>query len=138
MKRFSLLILLALTTTPLFAAGYKLVAHPSVPVSTLAKKDASAIFLKKTAKWEDGTPVLVVDQVATSPVRESFTTAVHGKSVAAIRSFWQQQVFSGRDVPPLEEKSDAQVLTFVRTKPGAIGYVSDTAQLTGVKVIEVR
>ncbi len=138
MKRLSLLLaLLTIVTTPL-VAGYRVIAHPGAAVSTISKKDAAAIFLKKTVKWEDGTVITVIDQVEAAPVRTSFTTAIHGKSVAAIRSYWQQQIFSGRGVPPLEEKTDAAVLERVRSKVGAIGYISDTTQPTGVKTLEIQ
>jgi len=35
-------------------------------------------------------------------IRVAFSKSVHGKSVGAVRAFWQQQIFSGRDVPPPE------------------------------------
>ena len=59
-------------------------------------------------------------------------------TTAAVKSYWNQQIFSGRDVPPVEKKSDAEVLTFVRSTPGAIGYVSDAAAVDGVRVVTVN
>jgi ABC-type phosphate transport system substrate-binding protein len=139
MKKSQVLLMLALAlATPAFAADFQVIANPSVPTSSLTKSAASAIFLKKTAKWEDGTPITVVDQMERSPVREAFTTFVHGKSVAAIKSFWQQQIFSGRDVPPLDEPSDSQVLALVHSTKGAVGYISTKTQAAGVKVIDVH
>jgi hypothetical protein len=32
--------------------------------------------------------------------REGFSKEVHGRSVTAIKSFWNQQIFAGRQVPP--------------------------------------
>jgi ABC-type phosphate transport system substrate-binding protein len=137
MKRI-ILILALITTTPLFADGYRVVVNTGVPLSSLTKKDAVAIFLKKTKTWDDATPIIVVDQVETTAVRAAFSKEVHAKSVAAIRSFWQQQIFSGRDIPPVQEPTDAAVLERVRKTPGSIGYISDTTPPTGVKVIEIR
>jgi hypothetical protein len=34
-------------------------------------------------------------------------------------------------------RSDAEVLAFVRGNPGAVGYVSEAAQVSGVKVLEI-
>ena len=134
----AVLLLITLAALPALAADFQLVANNGVSTSSLTKSAASAIFLKKTLKWDDGTPIVVADQNDKSPVRDAFTTFVHGKSVAAIKSFWQQQIFSGRDVPPVEQASDAAVLAFVRSTPGAVGYISAKTPATGVKVLEVK
>ena len=46
------------------------------------------------------------------------------RSVAAVRSYWQQRIFSGRDVPPPEVDTENQVIKYVAGDPGALGYVS--------------
>ena len=120
------------------AAGYKVIVNSSNGTSSLAKKDLSQLFMKKTPKWSDGTPVVAVDQTEKASVRERFTQEVHGKSVAAVKSYWQQQIFSGREVPPVEKSSDAQVVAFVKQNAGAIGYVGESADTAGVKVVGVQ
>jgi hypothetical protein len=63
---------------------------------------------------------------------------VLSKSVSSIKAYWQQQIFSGRDVPPPEKQSEAEVLEFVRSNATAIGYVSPVAVLPrGVRVLTV-
>lgn len=135
---FVLTALLLLTAAAGDAAGFKLVVHNDVHMDTLAKKAVSDLFLKRTAKWESGQPVVPVDQIEHTPIREEFSRAVHGKPTAAVKSYWNQQIFSGREVPPVEKQSDADVLKFVRSTPGAIGYVSDGSPTDGVRVIRVE
>lgn len=131
------LILLAGTTA--FAANpYKVIVNHNVQVDSLSKKAASDLFLKKTTKWPGGAAVVPVDQVDTAAVRDAFSRSVHGKPVAAVKSYWNQQIFSGRDVPPVEKRSDAEVLAFVRSNPGAVGYVSEGAATDGVRVVSVE
>ena len=120
------------------AAGYKVIVNNANGKSSLAKKDVSQLFLKKTPKWSDGTPVVAVDQTEKAAARERFTQEIHGKSVSAVKSYWQQQIFSGRDVPPVEKSSDAQVIAFVKQNAGAIGYVGEGADTAGVKVVAVE
>jgi ABC-type phosphate transport system substrate-binding protein len=60
------------------------------------------------------------------------------RSVAAVKSYWQQKVFSGQNVPPPELDSDQQVVTFVLRNPGAVGYVSSAANVEGVKTLSLR
>jgi hypothetical protein len=50
----------------------------------------------------------------------------------------QQRIFAGRGLPPPELESDEAVLRYVRSRPGAVGYVSERAELGGVKVLGVR
>ena len=117
--------------------GFVLVIHADNPAETLEKSLATKMFLKKVKRWPDSDlEVTPVDQDEKSAVREAFTQAVHGKRVSAIKTFWQRMIFSGRAVPPDELADDAAVLAFVAATPGAIGYVSDSAELgDGVKVL---
>ncbi len=120
------------------AAGFKLVAHPSVPVASLSRAAASSAFLKKTERWPDGTPVVPVDQAHDSQLRQSFCRDVLDKSLAMVDAYWQKQVFSGRATPPLTKASDAEVIAYVKSVPGAIGYVSAGTETAGLKEIRLE
>jgi ABC-type phosphate transport system substrate-binding protein len=113
------------------------VVNGANPVTALPRDLASKMFLKKVQTWESGLAVAPVDREQGSPVRAAFSKAVHGKPVSAVVSYWQQQIFSGREVPPPERTSDAAVIAFVRANPGAIGYVSGPPP-ADVKVIAVH
>jgi ABC-type phosphate transport system substrate-binding protein len=121
-----------------FGADFKVIVNNANGASSVSRADLNALFLKKRVKWSDGTPAAPVNQNRKSAVRESFTTAIHGKSVTAVESYWQQQIFSGRDVPPPEKSSDADVLAFVKANGGAVGYVSDSTPTPGVKVVSAE
>lgn len=121
---------------PSAAADFKLVVHASNSVAALDASRLERLFLKKDTRWESGEAVLPVDQSAAAAVRAVFSSAVHGKDVSAVKSYWQKQIFSGRGTPPPEMSSDAEVLAFVRTHAGAIGYVSAAAAIgDGVSVV---
>ncbi len=132
--RWLVVVVAALLAAPSMAgSGFKVVAHPDSGYA-LTHDQASRIFLKKTTAWPDGRPAYPVDQVE-GPVREAFSRAVHGKATSAVKSYWQQQIFSGRGIPPAELRGDAEVLAHVRSIPGAIGYVSESAPDAGVRVV---
>ena len=60
------------------------------------------------------------------------------RDTGSVKSYWQQQVFSGRAVPPPALDTDAAVLEFVRQHPYGVGYVSASTPLTSeVRVIVV-
>jgi len=139
MKRFLLgmLAVCALAVArPARAQGYVVIVNGNNAVKSLSKEQLTNIFLKKMVKWDGGVSIAPVDQDKSSKVRESFTKVVHGRSVSAVDSYWQQQIFAGKDVPPPERDSDADVIAFVKANANAIGYIAaGVAVPADVKVI---
>jgi ABC-type phosphate transport system substrate-binding protein len=124
--------------TPAQAQSYRVVVNASNPTSALSKDDLARVYLKKQTTWKGGGSVAVVDQSPKAPVRAQFSMQVLGRDVPTMKNYWQQSLFSGRGVPPIEQPSDDQVLSFVASNPGAIGYVSADAPLpAGVKALEI-
>lgn len=137
-KILALLIVLTVITAGSTYAQFKVVVNSANGITSLSKKEASDFFLKKKAKWADGTTVAPVDLSASSKTREAFSQQVHGKNTAAIRNFWQQAAFSGSATTPPEKASDEEVIEYVKKNPGAIGYVSAAASTAGVKTISIN
>jgi ABC-type phosphate transport system substrate-binding protein len=127
----------AAAVIPAAAEGFQVIVHESSTARDVTKAQLSAVFLKKTTRWPNGAPAVPVDQPDSSPARTAFSKDVLGKSVSAVASYWQQQIFSGREVPPAQKANDAAVLEFVKANPGAVGYVSGGAAPAGVKVLTV-
>jgi len=119
-------------------AGYVVIVHPSIPVQGVERKLLSDLFLKKVTRWPHGGSIRPVDQKVEAGVRRKFSEDVFGRSSSAIRTAWQQAIFSGRDVPPPELETGEAVVDFVLRNPGAVGYVSPETPLKGARVIPVR
>ena len=119
------------------SAGFAVIVHPSNPVSTMNRNDVSGMFLRRERRWPNGRTVDPVDQPLGSPVREAFSQAVHRRSATSVASFWRQQIFSGRSVPPAEQANDAATARYVASHPDAIGYVSASFGSPAVKVLQV-
>jgi ABC-type phosphate transport system substrate-binding protein len=119
-------------------AAFKVVVNEGNITSTVNRHDLSAIFLKKKFKWADGATIEPIDQPSGSDIRENFSTLIHHRNSQAVTTFWRQQIFSGRNVPPPVKKSDAEVIQFVKANPRAIGYVSMSALTAGVKVLSTE
>ncbi|HXS19081.1 MAG TPA: hypothetical protein VN764_17905 [Polyangiaceae bacterium] len=118
--------------------SFYVIAHPSVAATSLPTRFVADAFLKKVTRWESGAVIHPVDLPSTSKTRIAFTDQVLRRSVAAVRSYWQQRIFSGRDVPPPEVDTESQVVKYVAGHPGALGYVSDSTELQGVKLIALH
>jgi ABC-type phosphate transport system substrate-binding protein len=139
MKRtLAALLLLFAWSVNAQASQFKVIVNRSVNTDALTRQQVSDLFLKKTTKWQDGTSVAAVDQPDSSAVRDAFSREIHGKPASAVKSYWNKQIFSGRDLPPLEKKTDAEILAYVRATAGAVGYVGGTTETDGVRVVTVR
>jgi ABC-type phosphate transport system substrate-binding protein len=119
------------------AEGYKLIVHSSNPATSLPREQVARYVLKKVTSWPSGLGVQPVDRERESTVRAAFSRSVLHKSVSEVSAYWQQQIFSGRGVPPPEKRSDAEVVAFVTGNEGGIGYVSGSADVGDAKVVAV-
>jgi ABC-type phosphate transport system substrate-binding protein len=117
---------------------YRVITHPANVDTTVERKFLAQAFLKRTSTWSDGETIHPVDLPGASPTRRHFSEDVLERPVAAVRSYWQQLIFSGRGLPPPELDSDEAVLRYVSKHPGAVGYVSGTIDVRNAKVLNVR
>ncbi len=118
--------------------GYRVVVHPASSVDSANRRFLTEVFLKKVTAWPDGTKTYPIDLRQSSGVRERFSNDVLGRSVSGIGHYWLQVIFAGRGVPPPELGSEDEVVRFVLTHRGAVGYVSETTDLRGAKVLSLR
>lgn len=117
---------------------FQVIVHPNVKTEQLDREFVADSFLKKVTRWESGATIYPVDLHSRSEIRAAFSGHVLKRSVAAVRNYWQQRIFSGRDVPPPEFDSEAAVVRYVKDHPGAIGYVSADLAANGVRVVRIK
>jgi hypothetical protein len=118
--------------------AYRLIVHPSNPAREVDRSFVAQAFLKKVIHWPSGVPIQPIDLDQRSPVRRRWSDEVLNRSIEAVKSYWQQMIFSGRSLPPPEVTTDEQVIDFVLHRAGAIGYVSAAANLHGARALGLR
>lgn len=128
---------LLLVAAGAWAADFVIIVNSDNKVSSLSAKDVSALFLKKKTQWSNGTKVVPVVLNDEASATAAFDKQILNRSAAAVHAYWQQEIFSGRSVPPAEKAADDEVVAFVQKNPGAIGYISATAAHSGVNVVKV-
>jgi ABC-type phosphate transport system substrate-binding protein len=115
------------------------VVHLENPEAFATRDFVSDAFFKKVSRWPSGERLHPVDLRFGSATRAAFSEAILRRSAAAVRSYWQQRIFTGRGVPPPEVESDAEVLRYVSEHRGGIGYISAAAAApVDVKVLPIR
>ena len=130
---------------PLLITAALLVAAPALAedIAVIVNKDRTTqlnreeiaqIFLKKRRFWDDGTPMLPVNQSAGSTTRASFDRAVFGAGARRLSVYWNRAYFGGV-LPPATLASDEAVRRFVVSEPRAIGYIRAGAVDASVRVV---
>jgi len=118
------------------APEFKVIVHPERP-GQATRGFLSDAFLKRVTRWSDEEAIRPVDQRADSAVRRRFSDQILRRSVEAVKTYWQQRIFSGRGVPPPELDSDEAVVRYVESHPGAVGYISGSAPAGKTRVIAI-
>jgi ABC-type phosphate transport system substrate-binding protein len=119
------------------AAPFRVIVHHEVKGAKISRGALSSIFLKQAPKWNDGSAIQPVDQSLRSDVRRSFSGDVLLQAVAEVQIYWQRRMSQGITPPPVKS-TDEEVVAFVASTPGAIGYVSPAVPLPeSVKAIEL-
>jgi ABC-type phosphate transport system substrate-binding protein len=122
------------------AAGddYKIIVNPDNPVGAIDRRFLRDAFLRKASDWDGGAAIRPIDLARRFVARERFVHDVLNKTPAQLKSYWIQQIFSGKGVPPPEADSPAAVIGYVLANPGAIGYLPLDVDPGGAKVIKVH
>ncbi len=118
--------------------GFQVIVHRDNPLTVADRKLVSDLFLKRRTTWPDNEGARPVDLASESPIRQRFSVVLLTKTVPQIRSYWQQRIFSGRELPPLELVSEQDVVKFVTANRGAIGYVSSEANIGEAKALQIK
>jgi ABC-type phosphate transport system substrate-binding protein len=119
---------------------YVLIVNLRNPVARLSSSEVSNIYLGKKQAWDMNgriEPVLPLDQLPDSPIRAVFSQRVLRRTVSEAESYWRQELYAGRNVPP-PQQTETDAIATVRSQVGAIAYVSANADLKGVKIVSVQ
>ena len=117
---------------------FVVIVHRDNPIGSVDRDFLRAAYLKKATDWSHGETIRPVDLSTRFEVRELFTREVLRKTPAQLRSYWNQQIFSGKGTPPVEADSVNEMLDYVASNAGAIGYLPAGAAPARVKVVEVK
>lgn len=116
------------------ASGLVVIASPEVPDATISAEQLADIYTLKKTYWANSIHIVPVNREATSAERKIFSETIFDLSPQELGEYWNRMRFQGK-LPPLVQTSDQAVLGFVRSVPGAIGYINANQQPTGVKIL---
>ena len=136
MKKISLMALaltVAVATALPASAANKVITNADVDAGEVNAEVVKNVFLGKSTKVGDTKVTFAV--LKGGPAHESFLSDVVGKSPSQFLSYWRKLAFSGKGSMPEEFESEDALVAFVKSTPGAIGYVGDATATDGVTVV---
>ncbi len=119
---------------------YHVIVHPSNPLRALGlgRSFLRSVYLRKTTTWPNGETIRPVGLGKRFLARERFAREVLNKSPAQLRSYWNQQIFSGKGVPPPELDTEAAVIQYVTRNRGAVGFLPASADPGEAVVVTIK
>lgn len=121
------------------SGAFKVIVNPKVAGRAISRTALVQIYLGKARAWGDGHPIAAVDLSSTSPVRAAFSEAILGMPVAGVQAHWLRSINTGGSRPPVTKRADEDVIAFVASEPGGVGYVAEaTAVPETVKAVVVQ
>jgi len=118
------------------AQDVMLVANPSLQLLAITSSDVRAIFLGTKTRLADGAHASPVT-LKGGPAHEVFLKNHLGESPEEFRAQWRKTVFTGQGAMPRAFDSEAELLHYVATTPGTLGYVSRISPADKVKQIMI-
>jgi hypothetical protein len=115
-------------------------ADPAVLVighHTLPKVDAATVQRLYTGRAIElaGQAVTVVNAAPGSALRQRFLAIYLQQDDEQYRAYWTVRRHVGKGVPPRELSSSAEVIGFVQSTPGAVGYIDVGDLRSGLNII---
>jgi len=113
-----------------------IIVNPNLPIKTLPAYKLRKIFLGEVKLWKNKkkiVPVMSKDRALSKAFLKKFI----GKTPSQFRLFWINKVFVGEGKTPFKLHGESQVVNFVKSTNGAIGYVSSNIDTDGLTVIEI-
>ncbi|MFV0372218.1 MAG: hypothetical protein ACK5JI_11375 [Azonexus sp.] len=136
MRRFFLLFALCIGSGWQVAwADLVVIVNARSGVAAMTRNEVVHVFFGRNRLFFNGQEALPVDLQGNHPLREQFYRLLVGKELAEVDAYWSRQQFTGGLNPPLRVKSSEEVLDWVASRPGAIGFVELSRADARVRVV---
>ncbi|MBI5197814.1 MAG: substrate-binding domain-containing protein [Nitrospirae bacterium] len=119
----ALAIISALLWTPEAFAEIYVVVNKKNPINKISTAQLAKIYKGTLLLWPDGKRIAPVEVSETLPLAEEFSEKILKMGLEMKQKMWVHIIYSGQGAPPVHVKDETDILSFVASEPGAIGYV---------------
>lgn len=104
-------------------------------VAAMTRNEVINIFFGRSRQYFNGTEAQPVDLPDNHPERSRFYAKLVGKDLSEVNAYWSRQLFSGRMQAPARVNSAEEVIKWVVSHPGGIGFVDLAKADARVRVV---
>ena len=115
----------------------KIIVNKDTPINSISIDTLSQIYTGTKTKWDNGDKIFIA-LLKQGPSHTAFTKDVVGISHKKLVGIWKKAIFTGVGTPPSMVNSEMDMIAFVASTKGAIGYVSSSASNENVRVISFK
>ena len=106
------------------------VINPKSGVDRLTREEVVNVFLGRFRQLSSGIAAKPADLPPNSAEKAAFHRLLVNKELPEINAYWARLVFSGRTLPPKTANGSDELLAWVASTAGAVGYV-DRSKVDG-------
>jgi len=130
-----LLCLLVWAAPPVAAGELVVVVNAGSGVTRLNREDVVNLFMGRYRELPSGVTARPIDQPATREGRALFYRKLVGKELDEINAYWARLYFSGKTSPPRQAKRYSEVIEWVASHEGGLGYIDSDDVDDRMKVV---
>lgn len=135
MPRHLLIALLWLLACASARAELVVVVNARSGVAAMTRNEVINVFFGRYREFFNGIEAQPVDIADSHPDRARFYLALVGKDLSEVNAYWSRQTFSGRMQPPPKVSSPEEVIKWVASRPGGIGFIELSKADARVRIV---
>ena len=134
-----LAILMLLAGYPSGAAekSIRIIANKDTPINSISINTLSEIYTGTKTKWDNGDKIFIA-LLKKGPSHTAFTKEVVGIPHKELTRIWKKAIFTGVGTPPSIVNTETEMIAFVASTKGAIGYISSDTSNENIKEISFK
>ncbi len=113
------------------------ITNSTVGMDSMPKDELKKIFLGKKIKWSDDMRIKVT-ALKKGEVHKEFVKMYTKKSTSQFKNYWKNMIFTGKGMPPKQFETESELIDYVSTTDGAIGYISTDKKTDDIKILIIN
>jgi len=114
-----------------------MIVNKNVRMDTIEPSSIANIYFGNKTKWPDGQTIHVV-MLKKGKTHDLFVNKILRSTPSKLKSYWKKVVFTGIGIRPRIFRNEADVVKYISTTKGTIGYIDDSVSHDIVKVIKIK
>jgi ABC-type phosphate transport system substrate-binding protein len=114
-----------------------IITNKSVPADSLKQEDVKNIFIGKMTSWSNNEKINFATLPNGDEIHRAFLKKFVKRTPMQYSRYWKKQIFTGKGKTPKSFETEKDLLEYVATTKGAIGYITTGQISDGINDVKV-